>query len=176
MRFPDDFLLYSELTAEGLFYNLMWEEVNRAGYRLLEGAVKGKFLTDIFAKKKWSRKKSGLIVDRDYDSAVEEVFRDLFPTVYRFICGTNKTDPANGVTFTNSHSVMIRLLQKTEAKIVIEGAAPLALAHHSQPLVLTCHDAFFCGAGESGTMDECLMKAAELQNHRIKTKSSTSAK
>ena len=46
----------------------------------------------------------------------------------------------------------------------------MALEHPSRPLVLTCHDAFFCGAGESQTMDECLMKAAELQNHRIKTK------
>lgn len=62
------------------------------------------------------------------------------------------------------------MLQKTEAKLVIEGAAPLALAHHSQPLVLTCHDAFFCGAGEAAILDECLMAAAASQGHRIKIK------
>jgi len=170
LRFPDDFMLYSELTANGLFYNFMWEAVQRADYRFLEEAIKTKFLTDIFAKKKWVRGKSGVIFDLDYDSAVEDVFRELFPTVYEFICRTNKTDPGNGVTFLKSHSVLIRMLQQSEAKLVIEGAAPLALAHRSQPLVLTCHDAFFCGAGEAAIFDKCLMLAAASQGHRIKTK------
>ncbi len=170
LRLPDDFILYSELTANGEFYDFMLEKVQLAGYRCQKDAVKEKFLTDIFAKKKWVETKSGLIVNCDYDSVVEEVFRDWFPTVSEFIYDTNKTDPANGVTFWNKHAVLIRLLQQTEAKLVIEDAAQIALAHRSKPLVLTCHDAFFCGAGEAAILDECLMAAASSQGHRFKTK------
>ena len=107
LHFQDDFLLYSELTANGEFYNFMWEQVQLAGYRLPKEAIKAKFLTDIFAKKKVRLTKSGLIVAFDYDSVVEEVFQVLFPTVYQFICDTNKTDPANGVTIWKKHSVLI---------------------------------------------------------------------
>ena len=42
LRFQDDFILYSELTANGEFYNFMWEQVQLAGYRLPKDAVKGK--------------------------------------------------------------------------------------------------------------------------------------
>ncbi len=168
--FLEDLALYIDLTSKGEFYKYIHQLIENTGKQIPLDEIKRKFLTDIFAKKKWVETKSGFVVPRDYDSLVESVFRQEFPTIYRFICETNKADAETGITWDESHSVLIRKLQELEAKLVIEDAAVRAFSHPAKPFVLTLHDAIFCGQGESELMAELLQQAAQNQGHQIKTK------
>lgn len=166
-HFPEDLVRYIDLTSKGGFYKYMYE---KAGGVIPLDEIKRKFLTDIFAKKRWVLTKSGTVVHRDYDSLVERVFQREFPTICSYICETNRENAENGITYLTSHSVLIRKLQELESKLVVEDAAVRAFSHPSNPFVLTLHDALFCGAGESELMAEMLQQAAQNQGYKITTK------
>lgn len=167
---PKDFIHYVELTSNGEFYNFIYEVT---GKTIPVADIKHKFLTDIFAKKKRVKTKSGKVVLLDYHSKMENVFRQEFPTVYDYICETNQEDLMNGITSQDSHAVLIRRLQKIESELVIHDTAVRALDHPSSPFILTLHDAIFCGAGQSGIVEELMSQAARDQGHQIKTKIET---
>lgn len=167
IELPEDVVRYIDLTSKGEFYKYIYEVLDKA---IPLDEIKRKFLTDIFAKKRWVEAKSGILVPRDYRSNVEDAFKREFPTIYRFICETNQENAELGITLSQSHSVLIRKLQEIEAKLVIEDTVVRAFAHPSKPLVLTLHDALVCGAGESGIIDELLHQAAKDEGCQIATK------
>ena len=65
-----------------------------------------------------------------YPSAVENAFRDAFPTVYQIVRAVNRDD----------HGTLIRLLQRAESWLVVETVAPRLLG---RVRILTLHDAIF---------------------------------
>jgi|LakMenEpi03Aug12_release.lakeMendotaPanAssembly.Ray.scaffolds.fasta_scaffold156583_1 hypothetical protein len=164
---PKDFIHYVELTSNGEFYNYIYDVTGKA---IPVADIKHKFLTDIFAKKKWVKTKSGKVVLLDYYSKMEQVFQQEFSTVYDYISETNQKDLMNGITSLDSHSVLIRTLQRIESELVIHDAAVRALDHPSRPFILTLHDAIFCGAGQSELIQELMLQAARDQGYQIKTK------
>jgi len=162
---PGDLIKYIELTSKGEFYNYIYDITRRT---ISKDDIKRKFLTDIFAKKKWVKTKSGIVVSRNYHSEVEDVFRQEFPTVFMYICKTNQADSKSGITLLKSHSVLIRKLQRIESELVIHDAAVRALDQNL--FILTLHDAIFCGAGQSEIVAELMRQAASDQGYQIATK------
>lgn len=162
---PGDLIKYIELTSKGEFYNYIYNVTHRT---ISKDDIKHKFLTDIFAKKKWVKTKSGIVVSRNYHSEVEDVFRQEFPTVFKYICKTNQADSKSGITLLRSHSVLIRKLQRIESELVIHDAALRALDQNL--FILTLHDAVFCEAGQSEIVAEVMLQAASDQGYQIATK------
>ena len=96
---------------------------------LTRDEFKERFLADVIAKRKAN--KDGA----EYPSAVEDCFRKLFPSVYRFIRDIN----CDGW----EHANLIRLLQRQESTLVIETVAADLLTRLPRLFVLTLHDAIF---------------------------------
>lgn len=70
-----------------------------------------------------------------YPSAVEDVFREHFPTVYRFIRNVNKGG--------SEHANLIRLLQRAESDLVIHTVAADLAVRRPEMFILTLHDSIF---------------------------------
>ncbi len=170
VHLPPDLQRYFRETAEGTFYAGLHDMIQIEGRLIPLATVKKKFLTDVLAKKRWCLTNSGRRMKRDYASLIENVFRLSYPTIGEFILATNQEMFEDEFSDWNQHSNLIRMLQTAEAELVIEDAAVRALEHPSSPLVLTCHDAFFCGAGEAELITEILLQAARDQGYQISLK------
>lgn len=84
---------------------------------------------------------------------VEDCFRALFPSVYRFIRQTNRDGW--------EHANLIRELQRQESKLVIEIVAANLLARHPRLFVLTLHDAIFATERGIPTVERAFQAAFE---------------
>ncbi|MBI3461848.1 MAG: hypothetical protein HY000_02145, partial [Planctomycetes bacterium] len=109
-----DFAVFRTSVSSGTFYDLLSD---RSG--LPRPIVKLRFLVDVLAKR------------GRYRSAVESLFREMFPSVYRAVRLINASD----------HGNLIRLLQRAESWLVVEQIAPRLLAN--QIAIATLHDAIF---------------------------------
>jgi hypothetical protein len=86
-------------------------------------------LSDVVAKRKANR------YGDEYPSDLEDIFRELFPIVYRCIRDTNRDGW--------EHANLIRRLQQEESKLVIETVAAELTARYPELPILTLHDAIF---------------------------------
>ena len=121
---------YCRLVQAGKFYEFMRAELkNRHDYFLTRDELKRRFLADIVAKRKANHRGA------EYPSEVENVFRELFPSVYRFIREINRDGW--------EHANLIRVLQRQESSLVIETVAADLLARLPRLFILTLHDAIF---------------------------------
>lgn len=119
-NFGSDFLRFEDLVLTGCLYEKMVRLGESANLRLKQPRddVKLFLLRDVFAKK------------GSYPCAFEDVFREAFPSVYRFVKWANDGD----------HARLIRTLQRLESWIVIENVAPRLVGRI--PFV-TLHDAIY---------------------------------
>ena len=74
----------------------------------------------------------------NYPSAVEDVFREHFPTVHRFVRNINKGG--------SEHANLIRLLQRAESDLVIGTVAADLAVRRPEMFILTLHDSIFATA------------------------------
>lgn len=122
-----DLARYGRLTRTGRFYDFMVDELRESGIDRDE--FKKRFLADVVAKRKASPRGG------EYPSVVEDKFRELFPTVYRFIRRVNE----NGW----QHANMIRRLQQAESEFVIETVAADLVTRYPSMFLITLHDAIY---------------------------------
>ena len=121
---------YCELTQSGEFYDFMLAKMkNLPCLSFTRDDLKKRVLADVIAKRKAN------VHGDEYPSDVEDTFRALFPSVYRFIRDVN----ADGW----QHANLIRLLQQEESKLVIETVAADLVVRKPQVFLLTLHDALF---------------------------------
>ena len=114
----------------GEFYDFMVAKLRTGSCPgLTRDEFKRRFLADVIAKRKANHRGS------EYPSAVEDCFRKLFPSVYRFIRDINRDGW--------EHANLIRELQRQESKLVIETVAADLLTQRPGLFVLTLHDAIF---------------------------------
>jgi len=109
-----EFETYKSLVCSGEFYPWV---ASKTGLDLQY--VKDRFIKDVLAK---DIKKRG-----DYPSEVQDAFRSLFPSVFKFVREMNSDD----------HGTLIRLLQRMESRLVIESLSPRLLGRIS---FVTLHD------------------------------------
>lgn len=132
-HFGGDLDLYCELVQTGQFYDFMLTILrNEMCPNYTRDDLKKRFLTDVVAKRKANRYGS------EYPSDVEDTFRRLFPSVYRFIRNINHDGW--------QHEALIRRLQQEESKLVIETVAADLVVRRPDVFVLTLHDAIFTTA------------------------------
>ena len=128
-----DLDVYCELVQSGRFYDFLLSKLEiETCSNFTRDEVKKRFLADVVAKRKANRHGA------EYPSDVEDTFRRLFPTVWRFVRAVNR----NGW----EHENLIRRLQQEESKLVIETVAAELIARHPELFVLTLHDAIFTTA------------------------------
>jgi len=125
-----DLDVYCELVQAGTFYEFMLAKLQTGSCpSLTRDELKSRFLADVLAKKKANDRGA------EYPSAVENCFRPLFPSVYRFIRDINRDGW--------EHANLIRELQRQESTLVIETVAANLLTREPRLFVLTLHDAIF---------------------------------
>lgn len=107
----------------GLYEFLVVNLRNRSCPAFTRDDVKQRFMADILAKR------------GNYPSAVEDVFRENFPTVYQFIRDVNRDGAA--------HANLIRLLQRAESDLVIHTVAADLVVRRPEMFILTLHDSVF---------------------------------
>lgn len=121
---------YCWLVQSGEFYDYLRSQVEaQSCLSFTRDELKRRFLTDVIAKKKANDRGA------EYPSEVENCFRRLFPSVYRFIRDIN----CDGF----QHADLIRELQRQESSLVIETVAADLLTRFPGMFVLTLHDAIF---------------------------------
>ena len=129
---------YCSAAQAGTFYEIMVAELSANGIGREE--FKRRFLADVIAKRKANRHGA------EYPSVVEDTFRRLFPSVYRFIRQVNRDGW--------EHKKLIRQLQRGESALVIETVAADLVTRFPSTFFLTLHDAIY-------TTDEHLCKVEQ---------------
>lgn len=71
----------------------------------------------------------------EYPSPIEDKFRELFPTVHRYIRHVNESGW--------EHANLIRMLQREESKLVIETVAADLTSRFPDVFFITLHDAIY---------------------------------
>ena len=121
---------YCELVQSGEFYDYFLAQLEkRSCPSLTRDELKERFLANVIAKRKANRHGA------EYPSDVEDVFRELFPSVYRFVRDINRDGW--------EHANLIRELQRRESRLVIETVAADLLTRFPRLFLLTLHDAIF---------------------------------
>lgn len=150
-----DFGLYRSLVQRGEFYDHLLGEL---GHAISRDELKRRFLADVIAKRKASFRGG------EYPSIVEAKFRELFPTVYRFIRSVN----CNGY----EHANLIRRLQRAESALVIETVAADLLTRNPRMFCLTLHDAIYTTAENLANVEEAFQRAFEQTGFAMSFKTS----
>ena len=115
---------FGNLVQMGEFYEFMVVKLsNRSCPVFTRNEVKERFMKDILAKR------------GNYPSLVEDLFCELFPTVYRFIRHVNKDG--------SEHANLIRRLQRAESDLVIHTVAADLAVRRPGMFFLTLHDSIF---------------------------------
>jgi hypothetical protein len=117
------------LVQEGDLYNYLLVELQNQGIEMTRDEVKKKLLCDVVAKRKANR------FGAEYPSTVEDVFRDLFPTVWAYIREVN----CDGW----QHKNLIRELQQLESRLVIETVALDLVTRFPGVFFITLHDSIY---------------------------------
>ena len=125
-----DFRHYCDLVQRGELYEFLIEELAERGVIMDRETVKRKLLSDVIAKRKASR------WGAEYPSAMEDVFREAFPTVHRFVRQVNRDGW--------EHANLIRLLQREESSLVIDTVSADLARRHRRTFFITLHDAIYC--------------------------------
>ncbi|MFM9961852.1 MAG: hypothetical protein ACKV2Q_11575 [Planctomycetaceae bacterium] len=150
-----DFELYRSLVQRGELYEVLLADL---GHSISRDTLKRRFLADVIAKRKASFRGG------EYPSAVEDKFRERFPTVYHFIRAVNRDG--------YEHSNLIRLLQRAESSLVIETVAADLLARHPRMFVISLHDALFTTAEHLPKVEQAFRRAFEETNFSMSFKTS----
>ncbi len=148
-----DFDLYRSLVQRGELYEVLLTDL---GHTISRDELKRRFLADVVAKRKASFRGG------EYPSAVEDKFRERFPTVYRFIRAVNRDG--------YEHSNLIRLLQREESGLVIEIVAADLLARHPRMFCLSLHDALFTTAEHLPKVEQAFRRAFAATGFRMSYK------
>ena len=143
-----DFDLYLSLVQTGRFYDFMVERLRDRG--ISRDEIKRKFLADVIAKK------------GRYPTVVEDKFRELFPSVHRFIRRINR----DGL----EHANLIRLLQREESSFVIETVAAEFVTRHPYMFCLTLHDAIYTTASNLPKVEQAFHRAFDQTGFPMRLK------
>jgi len=135
----DELSLFCSLVSDGFFYERLVDLTD-----LDRSFVKQRFLVDVLAKR------------GRYPSDVESAFRQEFAGVYRAIRIINRTD----------HGELIRLLQRMEARLVVETLCPRLI---DQIPVVTLHDAVFCRVSDVALVESCFQELCEEIGFQMRT-------
>lgn len=149
-----DFWQYYDLAEQGQLYEFLRGELAERGVALDREAVKRMLLCDVIAK----RKANGF--GAEYPSAMEDVFRSSFPTVYRFIRQVNRDGW--------EHANLIRLLQREESRLVIETVCANLVRQHPRAFFITLHDAIYCTAEDVPKVLAAFDAAFQAEGFRMK--------
>ncbi len=126
-------LNYESLVTEGRLYEYLMAKTG-----MTRADIKRALLADVFGRRRW------------YPSLLEDVFRDCFPEVYRFIRSFNRDDPAS----------LLRALQRVESDLVIHQ-----VGRRLQELKCTgcvsLHDAVFCARRDLGLVERAFSDVFE---------------
>lgn len=142
-----DFELYRSLVQRGELYEVLLADL---GHSISRDNLKRRFLADVIAKRKASFRGG------EYPSVVEDMFRERFPTVYRFIRAVNRDG--------YEHANLIRLLQRAESSLVIETVAADLLTRHPRMFCLTLHDEIHTTAEHLPKVEQAFRRAFEESN------------
>lgn len=129
--------LYIELVQSGEYNRFMQQQVTSKGIVLRN--AKKRNLVDVLAKK------------GRYDSKFENLFRELFPEVYRFIKEFNQKSP----------SALIRHLQRMESDFMVNGVASDLLSGHPEMSFLTLHDALYVASSDGPKVDSAFRRGCD---------------
>ena len=138
---------YERLVQEGRLYDELQDRLESHGIVMPREVLKRKFLCDVLAKKKASRRGA------EYPSPVEDAFREVFPTVYRFVREFNRDGW--------EHANLIRELQRQESQFVIEMVAADLMARHPTMFIITLHDAIYVREVDLPKVVEAFKRAFE---------------
>ena len=144
----DDFVRYRSLAQRGQLYDFMMGEM--PGKNISREKLKKNFMSAVLAKK------------NQYSSDVEDLFRELFPTVYEFVRVTNKDG--------KEHENLIRLLMRAESQFVIETVAADLVTRFPGVFFLTLHDAIYSTAQHLPKIKEAFDRAFELTGFPMQLK------
>lgn len=129
---------YTELIANHDIYDYLVDEYREMFYySMSRDDMKTSLLRDVFAKK------------GQYDSGVEAVFRNAFPTVYRCIKEINKGNYTN----------LIRLLQFIESEVVIHKVFSRLLSLSGNPFTVL-HDSIYAKRSDASLVIDCFRRVA----------------
>lgn len=145
---------FRRLTQTGRFYDFMVNEL--AEHDITRDEFKKRFLADVVAKKKANARGS------EYHSIVEDKFRELFPTVYRFIRRVN----SGGW----EHANMIRRLQQAESELVIETVCADLVARYPGMFLITLHDAIYSTPENLPTIEQAFHRAFDVTGYSMTLK------
>lgn len=141
-----DYLDYQSVVSDGTFYDAMLAELG--GTRLTRDDIKRRAMADVISKR------------RRYPSPITEAFSRRWPTVWKFIEGVNRHD----------HASLIRILQQTEADLVIGGVADDLLRRFPGMFVLSLHDAVFAVPDDLSKVERAFRRAFECSGFSMSMK------
>ena len=147
---------FGRLTQSGQFYEFMLDALKAAGSPMSRDCLKQRFLCDVLAKRKVNKHGA------EYPSVVEDVYRSLFPTVYRFIRKVNQDGW--------KHENLIRELQRQESKLVIETVAADLVTAHPGVFFITLHDAIYTTQAHVAKVLNGFKRAFELTGFPMELK------
>jgi len=138
---------YAELVQAGQFYDYLLAELGRADIHMVRDVLNRRFLCDVLAKRKANARGA------EYPSAVGDMFRRVFPSVYRFVRRVNH----NGW----QHENLIRELQRQESRLVIETVAADLVTRYPSTFFPTLHDAIYTTAKHVSKVERAFGRAFE---------------
>jgi hypothetical protein len=154
--------VFARLSSSGLLYDHLLDRINAVRQKqsrppMDRSTLKRRFLADVLAKK--------LVVYRcssfDYPSEIEDVFRELFPTVWSFIRQVNR----GGC----KHENLIRELQRWESWLVVETVGGILCDRHDGFFV-TLHDAIYAKPGFAETVKATFDEVFDRLHFRMRVK------
>lgn len=143
---PSSVAPFLKCVSSGLLYEELAEKCDRD-----REFVKRRFIVDVLAKR------------GRYPSRVENVFRGLFPEVWRAVREINR----------DSHCNLIRMLQRLESWLVIERVSPELV---DRVPIVTLHDAVFSRRGDLGIVEDVFTEVLEDIGWKITVKREEPAK
>ena len=120
--------VFAAACLSGELFAILGMRLRDAGFVWSRDKVKKRFLADVLAKKKANA------AGAEYPSVIEDVFKDEFPGVWRFIKSVNQDD----------HATLIRILQQLESWLVIEQVCGRFVQRYPGEFLISLHDAVYC--------------------------------
>jgi len=120
--------VFAAACLSGELFGILGMRLRDAGFVWSRDKVKKRFLADVLSKKKANA------AGAEYPSVIEDVFKDEFPGVWRFIKSVNQDD----------HATLIRILQQLESWLVIEQVCGRFVQQYPGEFLISLHDAVYC--------------------------------
>lgn len=154
-----DFDLYSSLVQSGRLYEYLPDAMVQKGKPISREELKKRFLADVVAKKKVNLRGD------EYPSVVEDVFRQIFPTVYAFIRRVNKDGW--------EHANLICDLQREESSLVIETVCADLVEKYPDMFLITIHDSILSTPDNVPRIEAAFHRAFEDTGFTMTLKTTT---